>query len=527
MRADATADRTFVRLTDASGFDYSALMPSRICLVTLLCFAISLLASAEENAGGDLVASSSGTRRPVRAEASAFAGEPAEDRLEPVEEVELVRPKRRPRPAPGAAEQPTPDAASASLDDSFGSRRVQVFLVPIGSTATLAAGAVQTALEAEVRRLPSFTPVDLVEALAVPPKPADAQKMAQARRFVASGDELMRKHDYSEAVERYKRAIRLMDESNEALDNWSYADAFARLGVAFTLSGETRKGHECFLMAARVDLLGQIDGAKIDGKVGARLAEARAEVAAGGTGALSVLTSIPGARVFLGGVYKGTTPVTIDRAPVGLNHVRLDRPGAFPVVRVVEVKEAFDTPLKVQLNFTPEALELQRTLQQIPRALDRVKGTPDMVSGLGTRFRLERAVVSTVQMAQTNTAKIRVAVFDVPRNSRLVDETVSLAVDIEGGLEDAVREWVRTVFDKADGARDRSAVDPLDRTDGTEEWYTGSASRKRSIEERADTGEFDEYVPEWERSDYKPESYRSKSTRSSDPLDHSDGTEDW
>lgn len=460
----------------------------------------------------------------------AYVEEPTENRIAPVEEVELARPVRRPRPtqAPTPAQQaPTAEKANAVPEDSFGSRRIQVFLVPMGSTATLAAGAVQTALESEVRRLPGFTPVDLVEALAVPPKAADAQNMARARQSVASGDKLMVDHDYSEAVERYKRAIRLMDESNEALDNWSYADAFARLGVAFTLSGEERKGHECFLMAARSDLLDQIDGTKIDGKVGARLGTARAEVAAGGTGALSVLTSIPGARVFLGGVYKGTTPVTIDRAPVGLNHVRLDRPGAFPVVRIVEVKEAFDTPLKVKLTFTPEALELQRTLQQVPRSLERAVGIPDMITGLGTRFRLERAVVSTVQMAQTNIAKIRVAVFDMPRQDRLVDETVSLAVDIEGGLEDAVRKWVRTVFDKADGARDRSAVDPLDRTDGTEEWYTGSERRKKSLDARKAADDDDENTPAWERSDYKPESYRSKSTVSSDPLDHNDGTEDW
>ena len=279
-------------------------------------------------------------------------------------------------------------------------------------------------------------------------------------------------------------------------------------------------------MAARADLAGQVDGAQIDRKVGSQLAVARDEVSSGGTGALSVVTSIPGARVFLGGVYTGTTPLTIDRAPAGLNFVRLDRPGAFPVVRVVEVKEAYDTPLKVRLKFTPEALELQRTLQQVPRALERTENVPDMVTGLGSRFRLERAVVSTVEMERTNLAKVRVAVFDIPRLARLSDETSTFAVDVEGGLEDAVAKWARMVFDKADGARDRTAEDPLDRSDGTEDWYTGATTRQKSIKARLQ-GEDDENVPEWERSNYRPESYRNDEVESADPLDHSDGTEDW
>lgn len=469
------------------------------------------------------------SRRPLRATTSsqdAYVEEPTELEQAPAEEVELARPARR-RPRDRARPATQPASPATAPEDAFGSRRIQVFLVPIGSTATLAAGSVQTALEAEVRRLPGFRPVDLVEALAVPPAPQDAKSMERARQAIADGNAVLLGHDYAEAANRYKHAIRLMEEANDALDAWSYADAFARLAVAFTLSGEEAKGNECFLMAARADLAGQVVGSQIDRKVGSRLDGARGEVANGPTGALSVLTSIPGARVFLGGVYKGTTPLTIDSAPAGLNYVRLDRPGAFPVVRIVDVKEAFDTPLKVKLNFTPEALELQRTLQQVPRSLGSGLTVPDMVTGLGTRFRLERAVVSTVEMAETNVASVRVAVFDLPRQARLVDETAKFALDIEGGLEEAVRKWVRMVFDKGDGARDRSANDPLDRSDGTESWYTATESRSKTLKARAQEDEDDENLPEWERSNYQPRSYRARGSESADPLDHGDGTEDW
>lgn len=486
------------------------------------------------------------SRKPVRGAEPAPAPEAAaeEEAEQPPpkpEEAEVARPNRRkparaaPREDRGAEPEPAPvpeKPARASKgggkdDAAFGTRRLQLFLVPVGSAATLAGGPVQAAFEEEIRRQPGFSPVDLVEALSVPPSAEDARKADEARRAVTDGNKQMLSHEYGEAANRFRRAVRLLESANDALDAWQYADAWARLGVALKLAGEDEAAREALRMAARADLSNQVDARQIDRNAGSALDGAREDVAGGETGSLSIVTSTPGARVFLGGVFRGVTPVTIDRVPVGLNLLRIDGAGLFPVVKLVEAKPADDIPVKVKVKFTPEALELQKTVTQLPRALGRSEGVPDMVAALGRRFKLERSVVATIEMAKTNVARVHACIFDFPRQARLADETADFNIDLEGGLEAAVGKWAAMVFDKSEGSRNRAAPDPLDRNDGTEAWYSTSTTRTKTIKARVEEEPVEEEKPEWERSNYKPETYRKKSEGSKDPLDHSDGTEGW
>lgn len=442
-----------------------------------------------------------------------------------MDSVELVKPRRAPRPARPAT---TTSAAAAAPSEGgqYGSRRIQVFLVPVGETAALAAGPTQLGLESEVARLPGFVPVDLVQELAVPPPAEERALVEEARQVVAAGNELVRTHQYEEAANRFRHAIRLLERAGTALDAAEYAEAIARLGAALLVAGEDAPAREALQMAARIDQQDRIDVRQLDPRAARALDEARAQVAGGPSGALSVVTSPPGARVFLGGAYRGTTPLTIDRVAAGVNFLLVDRPGAFPIVQLVDVKPANDTPVRLRLTFTPETLRLQQTLTQVPRELSRGDGVPDMVAALGRRFRLERAVVSTVEMRRTNLATVRLCVFDFPRGTRLVDETESFPLDVEGGLDKAVAMWARLVFDKAEGSRNRSAADPLDRTDGTEAWYSTTTVRSKTVQ-ASDASDDDADVPEWERSTYEPKPARKKGVRSADPLNHFDGTEDW
>jgi len=476
-----------------------------------------------------------GSRVTRRVVAAGSSDEAASDKEK--EDAEMARPKRaRDRTAkPAADADADEDAAPAHRrgarrgskpEINDGARRIQVFLVPIGQAAALAAGAAQAALEGELAHLPGYKPVDLVEELKVPPSAEETAKLEEARRLVSQGDKLLRAHGYEEAVNRYRSALRTLETAGAACEYTDRADMFARFGTALMLAGEDDPAKEAFRVAARADLAATIDGREIEKRTPAALESARQDVADGPIGALSIVTNPAGARVFLGGVYRGTTPITIDRAPAGVNYLRLDRPGAFPEVRLVEVKEGMDTPAKVKMRFTPEALELQRTLGQVPRSLDGNTGLPDMVRALGSRFRLDRALVSVVEMASTNNAQIRLCVFDFPKEARLADEKVVLATDLEGGLEAAVGTWARGVLDNADRSRNRQAKDPLDRADGTEEWYSTHNSRRKSVESQQ--GAEDER-PEWERrGDYRgPDDARKRGVKSKDPLDHKDGMEDW
>lgn len=472
-------------------------------------------------------------RRPVTPSASVDTAEALPEAAAP-EVPELAQPRRRTRAERKAAARAREEAAraperapapSAPGGDEPGGRRIQVFLVPVGEAAGLAAGPAQLGLEAEIGRQPGYRAVDLVAELAVPPAAADATRLRDARRMLSEGVKQIAAHEYDEAANRFRRAVATYEEAGWATDPLEYAEANARLGLALFLSGEEAAAKEALRLCARVDAANGLDPTTIDRRLARVLQSARDDVASGPVGALSVVTAPAGARVFLGGVYRGTTPLTIDRAPAGIQHLRIDRPGAFPVVQYVEAKEGYDTPVRVRLRFTPEALELQKALVQVPKALDRQSGVPDMVKALGKRFRLDRAIIATVMMESTNRAALRMAVFDFPRDVRLADERTVLVVDVEGGLDKAVQAWAATVMDKSEGTRDRTAMDPLSRSDGTEDWYSTSGVRRKT--EEAQAGDGDSVYGERSGGGWIPGSTRKKDVTSIDPLDHADGTEDW
>lgn len=459
----------------------------------------------------------------------------AESQEQPEEEVGIVtrsRKKRQPTEAKATPESKSAKADSTPADGQYGSRRIQLFLIPVGETAGQAVAPTQLALEGEVAKIPGYKPVDLVQELAVPPTAAMTAKLEEARAAIRDGNREMVQHQYPEGVVRYQRAVELYEESGAGVESPEFAEAFVRLGLARQFSGDDEAAKQAFRMAARFDLGKKVDGRAVDKDLGNLLERARETIATGPTGSLSVVTAPGGSRVFIGGVYRGTTPVTVDNLPIGINLVRLDRPGAYPVSQLVEVKQAQDVPVKVRMKFSDETLQLQQMLAQVPSTLGRDKNVPDMVRALGKRFRLERAVVATVEMDRTNVARVRAAVFDLIRDTRVIDEAALFATDAETGYGNEVSKWARGVFDRADRTRDRSARDPLDRGDGTEDWYSTDANRKRTAKEQASiTAEEPkpDNTPEWERSNYKPKQSKKDKDKSKgrDPLDRRDGLDDW
>ena len=451
-----------------------------------------------------------------------------------VEEVGIVKAPRKRKAVEAKEDAPPPPRVGTSSDlgdGQYGSRRIQLFLVPAGETANQVASPTQLALEAELRKVPGYRTIDLVQELAVPPTAAALAKREEARAAVREGNAEMVNHQYPEGVLRYQRAVECYEQAGDATESVEFAEAYVRLGLARQFSGDDEAAKQAFRMAARIDLSKKVDGRAIDKDLGNLLERAREAVANGPVGSLSVVTAPAGTRVFIGGEYRGTTPVTVDSLPVGLNFLKLDRPGAYPVVQLVEVKQAQDLPVKVRMRFSDETLQIQQMLSQVPASLDREKGVPDMVKALGRRFKLERSVVSTVEMARTNVAKVRLAVFDLSKHARLVDETALFATDSDNGYGIEVAKWARGVFDRADRTRDRSAKDPLDRGDGTEDWYSTETSRRKTKGQQASITEAqkkEEDVPEWEQSNYKPkQSKKKKEDKDVDPLDDTDGTEDW
>ncbi len=349
-------------------------------------------------------------------------------------------------------------------------RRIQIFLIPASSNTSAIVAAVQLALEGEVNRIPGFQPADLVQELAAPPSNEVQRKAAEGRHLLEDGAIQMTDHQYSSAATRYGRAIELLLDAGPVVTPSELAEAYVRRAVALQYSGDDEHAKEAFRAAARIDLARKFDARKVDSELASGLTDAQREIARAEGGSLAISTTPPGSRVFVGGVYRGITPVTVDHLPPGPNWVRIDRAGSETYARLVEVKPHEETTVALKVRFTHETADLQGTMQQLPAALDRDKGIPAAVQTLSSRFRLQRVVIAILSMVREDRAGVRLAVFDLARNARLADEHGVFMTDADS-LRIELPKWARSVFDRADGSRNRTAADPLSRSDGTEDWY--------------------------------------------------------
>jgi hypothetical protein len=430
-------------------------------------------------------------------------------------------------PAPEATDIARPvkrksEAERQAIETVGDTRRIQLFLVPIGENATREISAAQLALESEVNRLPGYAPVDLVEELAGPLPPGMVSKVEEARHAAQDGKAQLSTSQYVEATNRFRHAVELLSESAPATTPTELAEVMVRQAVGLLYSGDDEKAREVLRSAARIDLAARVDAKKVDNILGSELDGARKEIAKGLTGSLTVITTPPGSRVFIGGVYRGTTPVTVEGLPVGKNFVRIDRPGAQIRAQLAEVKPAADVTLREKMAFTTEATELQGDLHQLPTVLDRDKGLPDLIRAVGRRFHLARVVVATLQKSRAERSTVRLAVFDMAKEVRLADERGIFSSDPDALREQAAT-WARGVFDRADGSRNRSAADPLNRSDGTEDWYAQKYKPKQKAKE-TDSAEASTAKPVDTAAQPEP---KKKKKSGKGNLDSEDGTGDW
>lgn len=415
-------------------------------------------------------------------------------------------------------------------------KHIQLFLIPLGEDTAPLLTPAQAALEGEVNNVKGFEPLDLVEALE-PPPPADvAAKMTEARHSLQDGNQLLQSQQFAEATGRFQHAVDILTATAGYIHPNELADALVRLAIALQYSGEDDQARKAFKTAAMYDQAHKINGRKIDADLGAGLDNARRELARAPVGTLSVITAPPGSRVFIGGAYRGTSPVTVDHIPVGINYVQIDRPGAQRYVRLVEVKEGQDVAVKARMSFTDETMDLQKMLTAVPAAIDREKTIPDEVRGLTTRFRLDRIVIATVRRKTNELAEVRMAVFDMRRDARIADEH-GLFHSEPDQLHDEVARWAHGVLARADGSRE-STADSLDRASGTEDWYAGNQKKKTAAPPpepaavtpapAATTAAADD--PGADADQPQPRPVKKKEKKKDEEiksLDKATGTEDW
>ena len=422
-----------------------------------------------------------------------------------------------PEPAKPAPSTPNPtgtdsSASEVALRPPMAQRRLQVFLVPVGSVLPDEVEKVRGVVEREAAGSEGYGLVDLEAELVSSPSLDDAAKVELARPLLTEGDAAVAGGRYGDAATAYRKAIRLLAAAGNGLSVVDYAGAWARLGIALHVAGEAGPARDALSTAARIDAAGLVDGRTIDARQGGVLDEARQALEAAPKGRLTVKSKPSGARVLVGGVPRGNAPLTIESLPACTQLVRIERPGAAPNTQLVDVPAGTEASVNVGLERTAEVKALDEALADAPSAFDREKEIPVSLGAVGASLRLDRAVIATVARATSGGVGVRVAVLDFKAGRRVADRSEAFDLSSLAG-ESELATWVRPLID--------AVATPVARSSAVKEAAAPAKKGKASVKRKLPDPD-----EEFERS-VVPAGTRKKGIRSKDPLDHLDGTEEW
>ncbi len=238
----------------------------------------------------------------------------------------------------------------------------RVLLVPLQraeSVSSVVPGRVQEYLHTILdmnARVKVVTPADLAGGPPPPEKkPVETNPtLVKADKALWDAKELAGKGKYLEAVKGFKSAMGLYEKGfDDLVDFDKYVDAALGVALSYFLAEYDDNGEDALgrVLVLRPDIV--LDKRKVPAAAIQALARLKAIYGAAELGKVEVTSQPEGADVYLDGVPKGQTPVTIDGLSRGKHVVRVVKDGHKPWAKVVTASakdQAVTTRLKPDAN---------------------------------------------------------------------------------------------------------------------------------------------------------------------------------
>jgi hypothetical protein len=391
-------------------------------------------------------------------------------------------------------------------------RKVQSFLIPYDAESVSMATRIGGLFEQSLGRQNRMELAELASALGGQPTQELALAREQARIHLDNGIRNFNEIQFGEAVRALDQALEIHRSHAAWIDRIpEYEEALAYLAAASVLMGNAERGRAAFKEILLFNSEFRIDDEKFDGSLQEIVDEVKKEIESGPVGSISVASQPAGARVFVSGVDRGFTPLTIDRIPTGRHILRLEQLGTMPHGEVVEITPTEDGNVQATLQPTEEFQRLQAVVTEVGQELGTGRVGPAMIR-LGRYVGLDWALYGIVQRT-FGSVQVTAWIVHIPEERRLASRRVEFAAS-DFGLEGEVEQFMRALLEDAwrREERGRGSDDPLSGRSGTEGWFRDrdGAGQRRSLDASEQDGR-----------------RGRRGRRGSDPLDERDGTEGW
>jgi tetratricopeptide (TPR) repeat protein len=222
------------------------------------------------------------------------------------------------------------------------------------------------------------------------------------------------------AVEQFKKAAGRLGDGREYLETLLY------LGAAYILSGDNEQGTEKFRTVAMFDKRKSLDAKAFPPSMIEIFGRVKEEVASAPTGTVLVKSTPPAAEVYLNGVFKGITPVTLVKIPEGSHFMRLEKDGFMPWGQMVDFYATHEETTEANLQPSPQASTFKGKLKALMTDLD--EDPPEKgVLDFGAWARVEKILVVKVrQRGDEVSAEALLAQMEPPKKLQYRTATLNL-----------------------------------------------------------------------------------------------------
>ncbi len=305
--------------------------------------------------------------------------------------------------------------------------------------------------------------------------------LSKAKREINASELDAAEENLRAAMGEFSNAAAAMDRCGEICDTLIHL-----AGVA-SLKGEERATREAIKDVLAMDSSFKFDGTAFDKSFMNIYREMKMQLEINGRiGMLSVETTPPGSRVFVDGIDRGFSPVTLDNLLVGRHFVRVERTGYMTYGAMVDVSETGSSTLRPRLQPTEEFSEIADNVDALARDIDRKRGSRAL-SRVGAKLKVDRALLGTIR-SEGGRIRLNLILADFTEQAILSSASRTFQADEYGEIGKEVQRMGTKVinaanYDAHNNEIKSNSTDPLDHRTGMEDW----GEEDRSFDQGSDS----------------------------------------
>lgn len=299
--------------------------------------------------------------------------------------------------------------------------------VPMDKFSEKAASMLNHLARENISRANEFELVDLREFLNQGSNDPRLKSRAKAVELLKAGKEQYDNLELDAAIDALEKAVEQFKKSAGRLgDGNEYLETLLYLGAAYILSGDNEQGTEKFRTVAMFDKRKSLDAKAFPPSMIEIFNRVKEEVATAPTGTVLVKSTPVAAEVYLNGVFKGITPLTLVKIPEGSHFMRLEKDGYMPWGQLVDFYATHEETTEATLQPSNQFSTLKGKLKKLMVDLD--EDPPEKgVLEFGAWARAEKVLVVKVrQRGDEVSAEALLAQMEPPKKLQYRSATLNL-----------------------------------------------------------------------------------------------------